>query len=81
VGCVGEDIALEVLHRAIDADDNLVASTKRFIDRYVADPANPPARTQTSPIALIERLKPEFEKKPPAPSVRHVRASKRERSE
>ena len=77
---VSEDIALEVLHRAIDADDNLVASTKRFINRYVDDPANPPARTQTSPIELVERLKPDFEKKPPAPSIRHVPASKRERS-
>jgi hypothetical protein len=67
---VSEDIALELLQRAIDADENLGAATKRFIDRHVDDPANPPPRAQTSAIDLVNALKPEFEKRPPAPSVR-----------
>jgi hypothetical protein len=67
---VSEDIVLELLHRAIDADDNLGEATKRFIDRHVDDPANPPARAQSCPIDLVNALKPDFEKRPPAPSVR-----------
>jgi hypothetical protein len=63
---VSEDIALELLQRAIDAGER----TKRFIGRHVDDPANPPIRAQTSPIDLMERSRPDFEKRPPAPSVR-----------
>jgi hypothetical protein len=33
---VSEDIADEVLERALDADDNLSEDTKRFIDRHTA---------------------------------------------
>jgi hypothetical protein len=45
---VSEDIALEILQRAFDADDPLGDDTKRFIDRHVADPANPaPAADQS----------------------------------
>jgi hypothetical protein len=35
---MSEEIALEVLERAFDADDNLCEDTKRFIDRHVSDP-------------------------------------------
>jgi hypothetical protein len=69
-GDVSEDVALEILQRAIDADENLGSATKRFIDRHIDDPANPPARAQTSPIDLANGLKPDFEKRPAAPSVR-----------
>lgn len=34
---VSEDIAREVLDRAVDADRNLSDGTKAFIDRYVGD--------------------------------------------
>src|SRR5712675_2464937 len=64
-----EDIALEVLERAFDADDNLGEDTKRFIDRHVADPTNSGPRAQTSPVDLVDRLKLDFEKRPAAPSV------------
>jgi hypothetical protein len=67
---VSEDIALEVLERAIDADDNLGEDTKRFIDRHVADPTNPSPRAQ--PVDLIDSIKPDFEKRPAAPSVRRA---------
>jgi hypothetical protein len=68
---VSEDIALEILQRAFDADDTLGDDTKRFIDRHVADPANPaPVRTSPSPVDLMDSLKPDFEKRPAAPSVR-----------
>jgi hypothetical protein len=66
---VSEDIALEILQRAFDADGTLVDDTKRFIDRHVADPANP-APVRTSPVDLMDSLKPDFEKRPAAPSVR-----------
>jgi hypothetical protein len=66
---VSEDIALEILQRAFDADDTLGDDTKRFIDRHVADPANP-APVRTSPVDLMDSLKPDFEKRPAAPSVR-----------
>jgi hypothetical protein len=69
-GDVSEDLALEILQRAVDADENLGPATKRFIDRHVADPANPPPRTQSSPIDLVSALKPDFVKRPAAPSVR-----------
>jgi hypothetical protein len=68
---VSEDVAREVLQRAIDADKSLGEDTKRFIGRHVADPATPcPRAVQTSPVDLIDRLKPDFEKRPAAPSVR-----------
>ena len=69
---VSEDIALEVLQRTFDADDNLGEDTKRFVDRHVADPTNPAPRPQTSPVNLVDSLKPDFEKRPAAPSVRHL---------
>ena len=68
---VPEDIAREVLQRAIEADENLGEDTKRFIDRHMVDPTSPsPKPGQTSPVDLIDRLKPDFEKRPAAPSVR-----------
>jgi hypothetical protein len=66
---VSEDIALEVLQRALDADDHLSGGTKRFIDRHVADPANLAPRAQTSPVDLVDT---DFEKRPVAPSVRRL---------
>jgi hypothetical protein len=66
---VSEDIALEILQRAFDADDTLGDDTKRFIDRHVADPANP-APVRTSPVDLMDSLKPDFEKRPAARLVR-----------
>jgi hypothetical protein len=80
---VSEDIAREVLQRAIEADENLGEDTKRFIDRHVADPTIPgPSPVQTSPVDLIDRLKPDFEKRPAAPSVRRkaIPAAGRKRS-
>ena len=56
--------------RAFDADDNLGEDTKRFID--LADPTNPTPRAQTSPVDLSDSLKPDFEKRPAAPSVRRL---------
>src|ERR1700674_5575533 len=38
---VPEDIAREVLQRAIEADENLGEDTKRFIDRHMVDPTIP----------------------------------------
>jgi hypothetical protein len=68
---VSEDIAREVLLRAIEADENLGEDTKRFIGRHMVDPTIPgPRPLQTSPVDLIDRLKPDFEKRPAAPSVR-----------
>jgi hypothetical protein len=66
---VSEDIALEILQRAFDADGNLGEDTKRFIDRHVADPRNPAPRAQTSPVDLVNT---DFEKRPAAPSVRRL---------
>jgi hypothetical protein len=80
---VSEDIAREVLQRAIDADENLGEETGRFIDRHVADPTTPgPSPVQTSLVDLIDRLKPDFEKRPAAPSVRRkaIPAAGRKRS-
>jgi hypothetical protein len=68
---VSEDIAREILQRAMGAGENLGEDTKRFIDRHVADSTLPGASpVQTSPVDLIDRLKPDFEKRPAAPSVR-----------
>jgi hypothetical protein len=40
---VSEDIADEVLERALDADDNLSEDTKRFIDRHMTPGDKRPA--------------------------------------
>jgi hypothetical protein len=40
--------------------------TKRFIDRHVADPANP-TPVRASPVDLIDSLTPDFEKRPESP--------------
>jgi hypothetical protein len=80
---VSEDIARAVLQRAIKADENLSEDSKRFIDRYIADPTTPgPSPMQTSLVDLIDRLKPDFEKRPAAPSVRRkaIPAAGRKRS-
>jgi hypothetical protein len=66
---VSEDIALEVLQRAVDADKSLSEATLRFVDRHVVDLANPIPRTPTSPTELING-RPDFDKRPAAPSVR-----------
>jgi hypothetical protein len=66
---VSEDIALEILQRAFDADETLCNDTKRFFDRHVADPANP-APVRTGPFDMIDGLKPDFEERPAASSVR-----------
>jgi hypothetical protein len=55
----------------------------RLIDRHVADPTTPsPSPVQTSPVDLIDRLKPDFEKRPTAPSLRRkaIPAAGRKRS-
>jgi hypothetical protein len=80
---VSEDIARELLQRAIDADENLGKDTKRFIDRHVVDPTTRgPSPMQFSPVDLIDRLKPDSEKRPAAPSVRRntISAAGRKRS-
>jgi hypothetical protein len=66
---LSEDIALEILQRAVDADKSLSEATLHFISRHVVDLANPTLRTPTSPIELINH-KPDFNKRPAAPSVR-----------
>jgi hypothetical protein len=48
------------LDKAIGADAS---------DRHVADPANP-APARTSPVDLMDNLKPDFEKRPAGLSVR-----------
>jgi hypothetical protein len=54
---VCEDIAREILQRAIAAGENLGEDTKRFIDRHVADATLlGPNPVQTSPVDLIDRL-------------------------
>ena len=46
---VSEDIAREVLQRAIETDENLGEDAKRFIDRHVADSTLPgPSAVQTT---------------------------------
>jgi hypothetical protein len=67
---VSEDIAREVLQRAIEADEDLGEDAKRFIDRHVADSTLPGPSPVQSPVNLIDRIKPDFEKRPAAPSVR-----------
>ena len=87
---VSEDIAREILQRAIEAGEHLREDTKRFIDRHVADSMlsvadstlPDPSPMQISPVDLIDRLKPDFEKRPAAPSVRRkaIPAAGRKRS-
>ena len=67
---VSEDIAREVLQRAIEADEDLGEDAKRFIDRHVADSTFPDPSPVQSPVNLIDRIKPDFEKRLAAPSVR-----------
>jgi hypothetical protein len=66
---VSEDIANEILQRAVGAYKSLSEATLRFGDRHIADLANPTPKTPTSPIDLIDSHKPEFDKRPAAPSV------------
>src|SRR5271169_4101607 len=49
---VSEDIAREVLQRAIDADEDLGEDAKRFIDRHVADSTLPGPSPVQSPVNL-----------------------------
>jgi hypothetical protein len=67
---VSEDIAREILQRAVEAGEHLREDTRRFIDRPVADSTLPGPSPVQSPVNLIDRLKPDFEKRPAAPSVR-----------
>jgi hypothetical protein len=64
-----QDIALEVLQRSVDADQVLGENTRNFINRHIADPAKAAPKAPTSPINLVDELEPDFEKRPPAPSV------------
>src|ERR1700691_6412666 len=63
---VSEDIARGLLQRAINAGDDLGEGAQRFVDRHVPQHA-PPA--QLGAVELLDRLKADFEKRPPAPSV------------
>jgi hypothetical protein len=67
---VSEDIAREILQRAVEAGENFGEDTKQFIDRHVADSTLPGPSPMLSPVNLIDRIKPDFEKRPAAPSVR-----------
>jgi hypothetical protein len=60
-----QDIAQELLQRAINAADDLGEGAQRFVDRQVIQP---PARPGT--VELPDHLKANFEKRPPAPSIR-----------
>jgi hypothetical protein len=64
---VSEDIAQELLHRAINAGDDLGEGAQRFVDRHVAHRASP---AQLGAVELLDCLKADFEKRPPAPSIR-----------
>jgi hypothetical protein len=64
---VSEDIAQELLQRAINAGDDLGEGAQRFVDRHVTRHA-PPARPGA--VELLDRLTADFEKRPPAPSIR-----------
>ena len=53
---VSEDIAGELLERAVDGDDNLAEDTKRFIERHVnLGDKRPPARSVRRPEAGKQR--------------------------
>jgi hypothetical protein len=64
---VSEDIAQELLQRAIDAGDDLGEGAQRFVDRHVSQHA--PA-AQLGAVEMLDRLKADFDKRPPAPSIR-----------
>jgi hypothetical protein len=70
---VSEDIAQELLQRAVDAGEDIGEDTQRFIDRH----SN--ARARSGPVNLAASLKPHFEKRPPAASVRRGPADIRQR--
>ena len=65
-----QDIAREILQRSVDADQVLGENTRDFINRHVADPANAAPKAPSSPINLANEIKPDFEKRPPASTVR-----------
>jgi len=67
---VSEDIAREILQRVVETGENLGEDAKRFIDRHVADSTLPGPSPVQSQVNLIDRIKPNFEKRPAAPSVR-----------
>jgi len=54
---VSEDIANEILQRAVGAYKSLSEATLRFVDRHIADLSNPTPKTPTSPIDLIDSHK------------------------
>jgi len=64
---VSEDIAQELLQRAINAGDDLGEGAQRFVDRHVTHRA--PA-AQMGTIKQFDQLDADFEKRPPASSVR-----------
>jgi hypothetical protein len=64
---VSENIAEELLQRATNTGDDLGQGAQRFVDRHVGQHA-PPA--QQGAVDLLDRLKADFEKRPPAPSIR-----------
>jgi hypothetical protein len=68
---VSEDIALDILQRAVDDEKTLGEATLRFVDRHVVDLANPAPRAPISPIDPVD-VKPDFQKRPAAPSLRSV---------
>jgi hypothetical protein len=64
---VSEDIAQELLQREINAGDDLGEGAQRFVETHVTRHA-PPA--QPGAVELLDRLTADFEKRPPAPSIR-----------
>ena len=64
---VWEDIAQELLQRAINAGDDLGEGAQRFVDRHVPHHA-PPA--QPGAVELLDRLTANLEKRTPAPAIR-----------
>jgi len=71
---VSEDIAQELLQRAVDAGEDLGEDTQRFVDRSIAG-------TRAGAVDFAEKLKPDFEKRPAAPSVKRGPADIRQRPE
>jgi len=59
---VSEDIAQELMQRSVDAGEDLGEDTRRFVDRH----SN--ARARSGPVNLADSLKPDFQKRPAAPS-------------
>jgi hypothetical protein len=64
---VSEEIAQELLQRAINVGDDLGEGAQRFVDRHVTHLAPP---SQLGAVEMLDRLKADFEKRPPAPSIR-----------